>query len=64
MHFFIVNFSIRVFELPTDAPLFSMDGGRTAINIKSDKGMFNPNASVILADPFLFVKNGTLYLFY
>lgn len=50
--------------MPTDAPLFSMEGGETVLNIKSDKSLFNPNASVILADPFLFVKNGTLYLFY
>ena len=64
MRFYIQNFSIRAFESPIDVPFFSMDGGQTVINIKSDKGMFNPSASVILADPFLFVKDGTLYLFY
>lgn len=64
MHFFISNFSIRVFEAPCEAPLFSMEGGRTVLSIKSDTSLFNPNATVILADPFLFVKDDTLYLFY
>lgn len=64
MHFYLRNFSIRVFETPTDAPLFSMEGGKTVLNIRSDTGLFNPNASVIIADPFLFVKGDTLYLFY
>ena len=64
MHFYLRNFSIRVFEIPTDAPQFSIAGSKTVLNIKSDTGLFNPNASVILADPFLFVKGDTLYLFY
>lgn len=64
MHPYIINFSIRVFEQPLDAPLFSMESGGTVLGIKSDKGLFNSNASVILADPFLFVKDGILYLFY
>ena len=50
--------------IPTDAPQFSIAGSKTVLNIKSDTGLFNPNASVILADPFLFVKGDTLYLFY
>lgn len=64
MPIYINNFSIRVFKMPTTAPLFSMEGGQTVLNIKSDKKLFNTNASVILADPFLFVYNDTLYLFY
>ena len=64
MSFYIRNFSIRVFKTLTDTPLFSMDGGETVLNIESDTSLFNPNATVILADPFLFVKDGTLYLFY
>ena len=64
MNLYIHNFSIRIFLQPADEPLFSMEGGKTLLNVKSEKGMFNPNASVILADPFLFVKDGTLYLFY
>lgn len=64
MHLYIHNFSIRVFEIPLDYPMFSIAGGKTALELKSDKGVFNPNASVILADPFLFVKDDTLYLFY
>lgn len=64
MHFFIYNFSVRVFEMPLDAPLFSMKEGKSSLVLKSDTGLLNPNASVIIADPFLFVNNGTLYLFY
>ena len=64
MHLYIRNFSIRVFAISSEAPQFSMEGGETLLMIKSDKGMFNPSASVILADPFLFVKDDTLYLFY
>lgn len=50
--------------MDTDALPFSMKGGETVLDIKSDTSLLNPNASVILADPFLFVKDGTLYLFY
>lgn len=64
MHLYVPSFSIRVFELSLNVPIFSMDEGRTVLNIKSDTGLFNPNASVIIADPFLFVKDDTLYLFY
>lgn len=64
MHPYLYNFSILVFEQPLESPLFSMEQGLSLLTIKSDKGLFNPNASVILADPFLFVKDGTLYLFY
>ena len=64
MHFYIRNFSINVFEQPKDTALFSFEGSKTVLNIKSDKSLFNSDATVILADPFLFVKDGTLYLFY
>ena len=64
MHLYLENFSIRVFEINNKAPLFSMENGSTVLDIKSDTSLFNPNASVIIADPFLFVKNGVLYLFY
>lgn len=64
MHLYLPNFSIRVFETKIDMPLFQMNEGNTVLTIKSDTSLFNPNASVILADPFLFVRNGTLYLFY
>lgn len=64
MSIYLRNFSIRVFEIPTDAPLFSMEGGKTVLNIKSDTGLFNTNAPSILADPFLFVKGDELFLFY
>lgn len=64
MHLYVHSFSIRVFEASLNSPVFSMNGGRTVLCIRSDTSLFNPNASVILADPFLFVKDGTLYLFY
>ena len=64
MHFYINNFSVRVFNTQLSAPLFSMINGNTDLIIKSDTGLLNPNASVIIADPFLFVHNDTLYLFY
>lgn len=64
MHFYNPNFSIRLFEVPLYSPLFEMNGGKTVLTIESDKSLFNPNATVIQADPFLFVRNGTLYLFY
>lgn len=64
MHLYLENFSIRVFAQSADTPMFSMEGMRPVLDIKSDTSLFNPNATVILADPFLFVKDGTLYLFY
>lgn len=64
MHLYVPSFSVRVFEEPLNTPVFSMDAGKTVLSIKSDTGLFNPNASVIIADPFLYVKDGTLYLFY
>lgn len=64
MHLYLENFSIRVFEVSKDAPLFSMNNGHEVLEIKSDTSLLNPNASVILADPFLFVNGGRLYLFY
>lgn len=64
MHLYFFNFSIGVFEASIDDIPFSMKKGKMLLTINSDKGLLNPNASVILADPFLFVKDGTLYLFY
>ncbi len=64
MHFYVPNFSIRVFETALDAQPFTMNDGCAVLEIKSDTSLFNPNATVILADPFLFVKDDTLYLFY
>lgn len=64
MHLYGLNFSIRVFETPLKHPSFLMAGGKTVLTIKSNTQLFNPNASVIIADPFLFVHGDTLYLFY
>lgn len=46
-----------------DAPMFEKSG-QIVLDLKSDTTLFNPNATMILADPFLFVKGDTLYLFY
>lgn len=64
MQFYIGGFSIRVFQISKDTPFYSMEGGRTVLDIKSDTYLFNTNASVIIADPFLFKKGDTLFLFY
>lgn len=63
MNLFLYNFSIRVFEQTLEDSMFAHKG-RTLLTIESDTSLFNPNATVILADPFLFVKGDTLYLFY
>lgn len=64
MRLFVTNFSIRIFEQSPESSPFSMKGGVTLLQIDSNKSLFNPSATVILADPFLFVRNGMLYLFY
>lgn len=64
MHLYVNNFSIRVFEQHQGASPFSLEDNNDVLLIKSDTSLFNRNASVILADPFLFVKGETLYLFY
>ena len=64
MSIYINNFSIRVLETPTSLPLFSMESGKTLLSLRSDLSLFNSNASVILADPFLFIWNNRLFLFY
>lgn len=61
---YINNFSVSVCEVPMNAPLFSLEDYKELLDIKSDKGLFDLNASVIIADPFLFVFNDILYLFY
>lgn len=64
MHLYLENFSIRVFVQSVDTPMFSMEGMQPVLDIKSDTSLFNPKATVILADPFLFVKDDTLFIFY
>lgn len=64
MQIYIGGFSIRVFQISKDTPFCEMEGGTTVLDIKSDTSLFNTNASVIIADPFLFKKEDTLFLFY
>ena len=64
MHLYLENFSIRVVAQSADAPMFSMESLQLVLDVKSDTSFLNPNATVILADPFLFVNEGTLFLFY
>lgn len=62
MKFFIDNFSVRVLD-NTDVDLFS-NKGVVLCEILSDASLFKYNPTVIIADPFLFVRDNMLYLFY
>lgn len=63
MSFFIRNFNIRVVEKEPKEEFFS-SRGRCLLEIKSDTNLFKFKPKFIQADPFLFVFNGELYLFY
>ena len=63
MNFFVYNFNIRILEKECKDSFFSTEGN-AILDILSDTSLFNTNAPSILADPFLFVHNGTLFLFY
>lgn len=67
MHVYLLNFNVRVFAGAEDGPLFMMGeeaGLQTILDLKSDTSLFKTNATINLADPYLFVKNSRLYLFY
>lgn len=63
MNIFVRNFNVRVLEKIGEEPLFSTEGA-PKLDIFSDTSLWNPNALSILADPFLFVHNDELFLFY
>lgn len=57
------NFNIRIIEKRDGDSIFSTEG-RTLYELMSDTGLLSRNPVSILADPFLFVKDDVLYLFY
>ena len=63
MHLFVRNFNIRILSLEDKKYLFS-NRGIFLFDIKSDTSQLKTNAPSILADPFLFVYNDELFLFY
>ena len=62
MDLYVKNFSVRLTD-NTKTDSFS-NNGETILEIVSDNNLFKVNPSVIIADPFLFVNNGELFLFY
>ena len=62
MNIYVNNFNISILD-NSNCNLFS-NKGELVLKILSDTGLFSWNPTVILADPFLFVHNGVLFLFY
>lgn len=63
MNLFVRNFNICILDKTAEDSYFSTEGN-PILEIRSDTSLFNPNAPSILADPFLYVHNGELFLFY
>ncbi len=63
MNLFVWNFNIRILEKSSTDSFFSTEG-KCILDILSDTSLLNANAPSLLADPFLFVFNEELYLFY
>jgi len=57
------NFNIRVLEKNSEEDFFSTKG-KCLKTLMSDSRLFSKDPVCILADPFLFERNGVLYLFY
>lgn len=60
---YITNFNIRILEKSETDDLFSYEG-KPIYDIMSDLSLFSINELEVCADPFLFVNDGKLYLFY
>lgn len=60
---YISSFNIRIVEKTGDEDFFSTKG-KEILRIMSDTRLFAKDPVCICADPFLFVRNGELYLFY
>ena len=60
---FITNFNIRVLEKDGNDELFSYKG-RKLLDIMSDTSLFSFNELEVCADPFLFIHQDRLFLFY
>ena len=57
-----VHFDIRL--LQRENPLIRGEGESLLYELKATRGLFAANPVTINADPFLFARNGRLYLFY
>lgn len=57
------NFNIKLIEKENKKDFFSTKG-KSILTLMSDTGLLSKDPVCILADPFLFEKNGVLYLFY
>jgi len=57
-------FKIKVITFDKMDDFFQVKSGRTLFSIYFDRFSLNGNPTVICADPFLFVHNDRLYLFY
>lgn len=62
LNVFVRNFNICIVEKER-GDVFSTKG-KVVLDLKSCTSLFAANAPSILADPFLFIHNGELYLFY
>lgn len=63
MNLFVRNFNICILDKSEEDSFFSTEG-KPILEIRSDTSLFNANAPSIIADPFLFVHNEELFLFY
>lgn len=61
---FRTNFNIRIQECEKGTPLTELLNGRKVKDFLCSTSLFKYNHVTIKADPFLFSKNGKLYLFY
>ena len=57
-------FKIQLLQFENLQDIFNLNKGRSVLRLRTGKGVFDLNPTVIEADPFLFVKDGKLYLFY
>lgn len=57
-------FKIKLLKVDKFKIPFDVDEGETLLEIPCLQHKYTPNPTIINADPFLFVKNGKLYLFY
>ena len=61
--FYCTNFNIRLLEKQAGDDLFST-AGKEIYRLLSDTGLFKREPVSVLADPFLFTRDGFLFLFY
>ena len=57
-------FKIQLLQLPLESNVLDLEKGKNILSIPCLKPFFKLNPTIIEADPFLFVHNEKLYLFY